>query len=62
MLNLDKMHLKVLQNNKTLQEVGIVNFIDFKIKFILIGLEQRSKLNHLPKHNKMIIIKIKLKY
>jgi hypothetical protein len=53
---------KVLWRNKMLPEVGIVNFIDFKIKFILIGLEYKNKLNHLLKHNKMITIKLKLKY
>lgn len=41
---------------------GTANFIDFKIKFILIGVGFKNKFNHLLKPNKIIKIKIKYKY
>jgi hypothetical protein len=53
MKKLDKMHLIVLYKNKMLPKVGILNFIDYKIKFTLIGMVCKSKLQH---SNRMIVI------
>jgi hypothetical protein len=47
--NCGKMLLKVLFKLLMLQEVGIMNFIECKTKYTLIGTELKRKFRHLPK-------------